>query len=93
MKKIILNKGKTIKIIEEADKHNGYIVCLDKKEATRIFIVAGKNKKKINFPITFDDFRNKRFSGFGCKCFHIDNADLLLQCMSEIPIQTISLTK
>ena len=66
------------------------IVCLNRNEAHRIFEVASKNKQKINFPITFDEFINKEYNGVGCKCFHIDNADLFIQHLSMIPVETIS---
>ena len=93
MKKIIspMGAGKTTKLIELADGYDGYIVCIDRKEVDRVSKEAEKFKKKINQPITFDEFIQRQY-GFGVKKFHIDNADMLLQRISLVPIESISMS-
>lgn len=93
--KIILSPrqfGKTTRILIKANNYNGYIVCHNHDEIKRISRQAKKMKLKINFPMTFDEFIKKQYYGKGVKKFHIDNAEILLQMLTEVPIETITLT-
>ena len=84
--------GKTTDLIKLSAKSGGYIVCLCLDEANRIFHQADSMGLNIPYPITFSEFINKQYYGKGIKEFLIDNADLLLQQMSSVPIRVISLT-
>jgi len=84
-------EGKTTKLIEAADNYNGYLVVCHRAEVRRVMLEAQKLGKKINQPITFDDFVNKRYHLLGVKKFHIDNLDLLVRYISQVPIETISI--
>ncbi|MCK4258047.1 MAG: hypothetical protein KAX49_03665 [Halanaerobiales bacterium] len=95
MEIILLDRGegKTLKLLERAANWNGYIVCHTKVEAYRIQKVARANGIEINFPLTFNEFLEKQYLGKEIKCFHIDNADILLQALTNVPIKTISMTE
>jgi hypothetical protein len=84
--------GKTTELIMLADKRNGYIICKDRNEAGRVANVARDMKHSINFPITFDVFQRTKYYAMGIQKFFIDNADLLLQSMTSIPIAAITVT-
>jgi hypothetical protein len=84
--------GKTIDLIRLAVKHNGYIICRDRNEAGRVANVARDMGHLINFPITFDEFQRNKYYAIGIQKFFIDNADLLLQSMTSIPIAAITVT-
>jgi hypothetical protein len=87
-------KGKTKKLIELASKEDGYIVCLNHKEAYRISQQAIKMKKEIPFPLTFDEFLNGRFCAGNIKSFYIDDVDMLLNIISKnVPVNAITYTK
>lgn len=62
MNKIILNRGdgKTTELIHLADNYNGYIVCKSIDGANDIQNYANSIGCKINLPITYDEFINKR---------------------------------
>jgi hypothetical protein len=98
MMQIVFDKresGKTDKLIDYCSKNNVYMVCKDFDEVDRVNLRAIEIKKPlINFPITFHDFMTKRYYGKGIRGFVIDNADLILQYISnDVPIEMISLTK
>ena len=76
-------QGKTYQLITKAAERNAYIVCRDRKEAERIFQAAIARGLDINFPITFQEFINKRHYGRGTKEFMIDDVDMLLECLSN----------
>lgn len=85
--------GKTTEIIKAADGMNGYIVCLSKKECSRIFKVARDMGASIRFPISFDEFVGGRYHAPGCEVFHIDNADILLQRLAgSVRIASVTLS-
>ena len=94
MTKVLLadrGKGKTTALINMAKEYNGYIVCRDMKTCTMIHSMAIDNKISINFPITYDEFKTRRY-GFGCKKFFIDDVDSMIQGMSSLPVEAITLT-
>ncbi len=82
--------GKTTIIIKQCAEEGGFIVCENRQAARSIVDAARELGLTINFPITFDDFENKHYHPEGVEKFHIDNADLLLERMTKVPIETIS---
>ena len=84
--------GKTYQLITKAAENNAYIVCRNRKEAERIFQAALDRGLDINFPITFEEFANKRYYGAGIKKFMIDDVDILLEHLSGVPISYCTYT-
>ena len=84
--------GKTYQLITKAAENNAYIVCRDRKEAERIFQAALDRGLDINFPITFEEFANKKYYGAGIKKFMIDDVDILLEHLSGVPISYCTYT-
>lgn len=84
-------KGKTTELINECHEKKGYIVCHSLDECRRVFHEALKMGKKIPMPISYDEFLNKRYYSRGIERFYIDNADMLLQYITPVPIETITI--
>lgn len=84
--------GKTTELIKLAAEHGGYIVCRDRRMAGEIADMARKRELHIAFPITYDEFLNKRYYGQNISRFYIDDADALLQSMSSVRIDAITVT-
>lgn len=82
--------GKTIDLIKRSAECNGYIVCHSLEECSRIFAIARELDLLINFPICYAEFINHHYYSKGIKFFLIDNVNLLLQRMSKVPIDTIT---
>lgn len=97
--KVILrhrNTGRTQELILmcwEAEKRGeiSYIVCAGQQEAQRIFQVAQSLETDIAFPITFEEFIHGRYSGSNVQNFFIDNADHLLQRITPVTIQAVTM--
>ena len=84
--------GKTAELIKRAGNCNGYIVCHDRNSVQQVANLARQMKIDINFPLTLEEFLNRQYHGVGVKKFHIDNVEFLLRLLSEVPIETITLT-
>lgn len=84
--------GKTRAILQQCAREGGYIVCLNKDECHRVQTEAIKDGFDIPLPITFSDFLCRKYYGPGIGKFHIDNADLLLQSLTSVKIDSISVT-
>lgn len=94
MEKIIMNRGfgKTHQLIVRSAESGDYIVCQSLYEASRIKSIAGEMKCDIPLPITYDDFISGGYYGRNISGFLIDNVDMLLNRMSMVPINAITLT-
>lgn len=93
--KVIYNgrgAGKTTELIKICAKQGGYIVCHSFNEAHRIFKQAKKLNLNIPLPISYQEFVNKEYYAKEVKKFHIDNVYMLVVYLSEVPIETITLT-
>ena len=93
--KIILRPergGKTTELIRCANGKNGYIVCMDRVESHRVMQRAQDIGCDINFPITFDEFLSHRYYSAGIRKFFIDNVDVLLDTISNVPIDMITMS-
>ena len=84
--------GKTEELIKRSSENNGYIVCTSHSDAEYIFSRASELNYNINFPITYNVFLNKRYYGKGIKCFLMDNVDLFIEELSNVPVSDITLT-
>jgi hypothetical protein len=99
--KVILKPRKTgrtkelIRLCAEAEANGevSYIVCSGQEEAYRIFEVAKELKLTIGFPITFHEFLTAQYFGRNIKNFYIDNADQLLQYITKVEIQAITMER
>jgi len=86
------HSGKTARLIQEAHRNGGYIIVHNKTEAERVAKLAVEMDLSIRFPITYDAFVSQRYHSPGIKCFLIDNAEMLLQSMTNTPIEAITFT-
>ena len=90
--------GKTEELIKRCAELGGCIVCCGKSECRRIKVVIqelyleGKIDHIISYPITYDEFLRFDYHHVATESFHIDNADMLLQYMSKVPILTVTIT-
>lgn len=85
-------EGKTNELIRLSAETGYYIVVATQRHATEVFLRAKEQGAVIPFPVSFDEFLRER-SGPGVKGYLIDDADLLLQRLSSIPILAITLTQ
>lgn len=94
MKVILLprGQGKTLRLILRADETKYYIVCPSRNDCSEIFQRAKDMGRLIHFPMTFHDFIKGEY-GPQVRGVLIDNADLLLQKISKVGVDTITLTK
>jgi len=94
--KVICGKrgdGKTTELIKLAAKDYLYIVCIDHDEAFRVSEQAQAMGLEIPFPLTFNEFVNRKFHSKGIKGFLVDNADLLISFMaSGVPVKAVSIS-
>ena len=86
-------QGKTLKLVKMCHERGGYIVCLSRSEVNYVKNMAQIHGYNIPMTITFAEFLNRDYYGKGCQKFYIDNADILLQRMTEVEIAAITMTK
>lgn len=87
------NGVKTAELIKLSAETFYYIVCDSDHKAREIFECAKDSGFDIPFPMTFDEFLNKRFHPPGVKGFLIDGIDKMLTYLSWCrPIAAITLT-
>jgi len=86
-------KGKTLDLIRMASENNFDIVARDMKTVDYIFNLAKKHNLSISYPLTYHEFISKKYYGKGIKGFLIDDAEMLLQYLTNVPIKAISITK
>jgi hypothetical protein len=93
MKKIIMprGEGKTDVLIKMSAESGACIVCESHKAAWAIECRANKSGLIIPFPITYNEFINRRYPAFMEVGFLIDNVDLLVQEMTHLPVRAITM--
>lgn len=93
MKKIILDrgKGKTTELIKMSAETGDYIVVGSLDECSFVSDMARKLGYNIPFPISYQEFVNKQYHAKGIKGFLIDNVERLVQYMSNVPVNAITL--
>jgi len=90
-----MQMGKTYDLVKQADNYNGYIITMNKNSCEHTMELAKKHNFKINFPLTLDEFLNKKFYSKGVKKVYFDNVDLMLQSLAyarNVSIEAITLT-
>ncbi len=94
MKKIISDRctGKTYQLIQLAAKSGDTIVSMNKDSCDNIKYEAEKLGLAIPPPITFRQFINKEHLDKEIKGFLIDDLDICLQKLTNIPINCITLS-
>jgi hypothetical protein len=90
--------GKTSLLINlaaeaEAKGEVCYIVCRSHEQAYRIAQRAKEQGLNIGFPITFDEFIGNRYARNNIEKFFIDNADHLLQALTNVEIAAITVER
>lgn len=85
--------GKTTELIREAEKSYSHIICPDYRSANIIWAHALELGVVIPYPITWDEFKTGKYYGAGIDSFMIDDADIILQNMSPLPIKAITVTE
>jgi predicted transport protein len=95
MEKIIMKRGygKTFQLIKKSALTGDYIVCQNQSEASRIQSEALKLKLNIPFPITYDEFNKGQYAGHNISGFLIDNIEIFLQQLTNVPINAVSLNQ
>jgi hypothetical protein len=93
MEKIIMQKGygKTTQLIKKSAKSGDYIVCHRLPEANRIQYEAQQMGLDIPLPITYAEFVEKRYSGRNISGFLIDNLEMFLQYLSNVPVNAVTM--
>ena len=93
MKRIIKPrcKGQTTDLIRLASEYDYYMVVRNRDEAHRVFQQALDAKITIRLPITFNEFLNKDYLGKHIKGFVIDDVDIFIQQMTNVPVKAIAI--
>lgn len=87
-------KGKTTDLINLCANNNYSLIVVHTQENARLVFEAAKRlKKHIPMPITYQEFIENRYSAQNVDTFLIDNVDMLLQRMTRVPIEAITLTE
>ena len=93
MEKIIMQKGygKTTQLIKKSAESGDYIVCHSFDEADRIKFSAKQMGLGIPLPITYAEFIEKRYHGRNISGFLIDNLEMFLQFLSNVPVNAVTM--
>jgi hypothetical protein len=86
--------GRTSDLIRAAadDEAHGlcvYIVCHSQEECFRIAREAEQMELNVRFPITYDEFLHRSYSGVNIDKLYIDNLRMLLEHISIVPIEAV----
>jgi len=94
MEKIIMQRGygKTTQLIKKSAKSGDYIVCCNRLgEASRIQHEAQQMGLDIPLPITYAEFVEKRYHSINISGFLIDNLEMFLQYISNVPVNAVTM--
>ena len=83
--------GKSTQLIKKSAKTGDYIVCYSLVEANRLQHKAIDMGLKIPLPISYREFVERKYNSKGIKGFLIDNIEGLLEYMSNVPVNAITL--
>jgi hypothetical protein len=88
--------GRTTELIKrsaeaESQRRVNYIITHSHSEAFRISKQAEELGLKIGFPLTFDEFLSRGYAGQNISHFYIDNAEMLIQRLTPIKIEAITI--
>ena len=84
--------GKTYQLITISAERGAYIVCRDIDAVDRIVQRAEGRKLDIPYPITFEEFANKRYYGKGIREMLIDDIDQLLIYLAGVNVSYATYT-
>jgi len=93
MRKLILptGAGKTDRLIKASASTWCYMVVHTIEDAVRVSRRALELGLDIPHPVTYWEFKQGNYYAKGIKGFLIDNADMLLQYLSTVPVVGISI--
>jgi len=83
--------GKTTELIRKSAESGSYMVVATMYEAARAMGAAAALGLQIPTPITYSEFERREYAGNNIRGFLIDNADRLLQQMTHVPIESITI--
>ena len=83
-------QGKTTEAIKLAARHHCYIICLDRQQVQYVARLARELNLNIPFPLTWQEFVDKRYYGQNINGFVIDNINQCLQSMTNVKIEAIT---
>ncbi len=86
-------EGKTVDLIKLSAASWNYIVCHNMGECRRIVSVANKIALDIPYPISYDEYLARRYYPDAIKGFLIDNVEMLLNHISLVPVNAITITQ
>lgn len=84
--------GKTYQLIKLSAETGDTIICTRIEECNKIDLDAQEMGLLIPFPLTYNEFINKRYLGKHIKGFLIDNIELLIQEMCNVPVNAITIS-
>lgn len=86
--------GKTVELIKMAAKDDLLLVVENRRAIDEAMVTARWLKLHIRLPITFEEFRARRYYQHGFKGFAIDNVDMFLAhtMAHDLPIIAASAT-
>lgn len=92
MEKIIKGRGqgKTLDLIKKSSLTGDYIVCSNFNNAAMIQCEAQEHGLNIPFPITYYEFTQKKYYSKGISGFLIDNVEMFLESLTDVPINAIT---
>ena len=85
--------GKTSRAIHVCNQNGGYIVCANHERCRAIADKAKEMGVYIPFPITAQEFFAGRYHPAGVKKIVIDDIEDVLQQVSRVPIEAITVTR
>ena len=86
--------GKTAELIKHSIEKGVYIVCSNPYLVSKIAEKLGL-RDQLLFPLSYNEFVNRCYCGQNIKGFAVDDADLLIQYISDsrVPITAITMTE
>jgi hypothetical protein len=85
--------GKTTEVIKESAEKGFYIVCPTIRHAQSIFCKAKEMGLNIPYPLTIEEFIDRKYYGKNIKGFIFDDLDTSLQIITHAHIETIILNQ
>jgi len=87
------NAGKTLELVKVANNADAYLVTCNMRQESYIRRKCLEHNLKVPKMMTFDEFIWRNYDGKGVKCVVIDDIDILLQCLSIVPVKAITVTE
>lgn len=84
--------GKTYDLVTLAAERNAYIVCRNKREASRIFQMSMNRELIIAFPLTYSEISNKQYYSKSIHTLMIDELDDFLRYLLRVDVSYCTYT-